>query len=254
MLDFTLRAYAAVVRALQEAQYHIQPMADAAAEGRLRHGVLRHDVDRRPGRAVAMAELERDLGARATYYFRAVPESWDVAAVERIASLGHEVGYHYEDLTLARGDMDRAVELFEAHLARFREVVPIRTLCMHGSPRTPWDNRQIWDAIDYRDYGLVAEPYFDVDFQRTLYATDTGRAWNDRRVSRRDHVASPHERPFTSTAELAAFIRDGHAPDRVMVSTHPERWTDSWAGWAQEKAVQAVKRPLKAAYIALRDR
>lgn len=252
--DFTLDAYGRLVEAVQDVGYEILPMEQFVEAAPPRGAVLRHDVDRRPERAVDMARLENRLGAQATYYFRAVPESWDIEAVREIASLGHEIGYHYEDLTLAGGDVDKAITLYREHLAQFREVYPVRTICMHGSPRSPWDNRDIWTHIDYRTDGVTAEPYFDIDFEETLYATDTGRAWNDRKVSRRDHVDSPHERPFASTDELAEWVRGGRAPRHVMISTHPERWTNSWTGWAREKAVQLLKRPLKTAYIAVANR
>ena len=27
--------------------------------------------------------------------------------------MGHEIGYHYEDLSIAKGDVDKAIEYFE---------------------------------------------------------------------------------------------------------------------------------------------
>ena len=50
-----------------------------------------------------MAQLEADMGNRGTYYFRIVPESFDPQIIENIAELGHEVGYHYEDVSLVIG-------------------------------------------------------------------------------------------------------------------------------------------------------
>ena len=41
---------------------------------------------------------------------------------------------------------------------------------------------------DYRDYGIIAEPYFDVDFDEVFYLTDTGRRWDGDSVSVRDKV------------------------------------------------------------------
>ncbi len=61
--------------------------------------LLRHDVDLLPRNALAMANLEHGTGVVATYYFRAVTESWDEGIIWEIASLGHEVGYHYENLS-----------------------------------------------------------------------------------------------------------------------------------------------------------
>jgi hypothetical protein len=62
---------------------------------------LRHDVDRSPNYALKTAQIEHDLGIRGSYYFRIVPESFDAGIIERIAELGHEIGYHYEDVDLA---------------------------------------------------------------------------------------------------------------------------------------------------------
>ena len=59
---------------------------------------MRHDVDRLPANALTMARLENELGIEATYYFWSVPESWDEGTIREIASVMHEIGYHYEDL------------------------------------------------------------------------------------------------------------------------------------------------------------
>src|SRR5690625_6415775 len=37
-------------------------------------------------------------------------------------------------------------------------------------------SRDLWKWYSYRDYGIIAEPYFDLDFSRVLYLTDTGRS------------------------------------------------------------------------------
>lgn len=59
---------------------------------------------------------------------------------------------------------------------------------MHGSPRSPYDNKEVWKKYDYRELGILAEPYFDIDFSKVLYLTDTGRRWDGERVSIRDKV------------------------------------------------------------------
>ncbi len=51
-----------------------------------------------------MAHLEHDLGVAGTYSFRATPGVWDAGAMDNIAALGHELGYHYEDPAIAKGD------------------------------------------------------------------------------------------------------------------------------------------------------
>lgn len=62
--------------------------------------ILRHDVDRLPENALQTAQIEHQLGIQGTYYFRVVPESYDLQTMEKIARLGHEIGYHYEDVDL----------------------------------------------------------------------------------------------------------------------------------------------------------
>ena len=59
---------------------------------------------------------------------------------------------------------------------------------MHGSPLLEWDHRLIWEKYDYRDFGIIGEPYFDVDFGDVLYLTDTGRRWDGDAFNIRDKV------------------------------------------------------------------
>ena len=52
------------------------------------------------------------LGIKGVYYFRAVPESWDESIIKEIASLGHEIGYHYENLTTCNGNIEKGIIRF----------------------------------------------------------------------------------------------------------------------------------------------
>ena len=105
--------------------------------------------------------------------------------------MGHEIGYHYEDLHLARrkGKGERrkakgksqkskvesqksgvngeeelaamAIESFRENLVKLREIAPIDTICMHGSPYGHVDPRVLWKYYDYSNFGISVEPYFD---------------------------------------------------------------------------------------------
>jgi len=68
---------------------------------------------------------------------------------------------------------------FRLNLEKFRKIYPVKTICMHGSPLSEWDNRDLWEKYDYRDFGIIGEPYFDIDFNEIFYVTDTGRKWNN---------------------------------------------------------------------------
>ena len=95
--------------------------------------ILRHDVDEIASNALKIALLEHELGIRATYYFRIVKQSFDPDIIWKIVALGHEVGYHYEDLVFADGDMSKAIGTFATHLQEIRKFYPVRTVSMHGS-------------------------------------------------------------------------------------------------------------------------
>jgi hypothetical protein len=58
--------------------------------------------------------------------------------------LGHEVGYHYENMSDCDGNTTEALLDFEKKLSEFRKHVPISTISMHGRPMKKYDNRDLW--------------------------------------------------------------------------------------------------------------
>ncbi len=218
--------------------------------------VMRHDVEKHPERALRFAQIEHAKGIRATYYFRAVPESWDETIIRLIAALGHEVGYHYESLTTTNGDVDAAYQDFCKHLAELRKLVPVTSICMHGSPRSPYDSKDIWKKYSYRDLDIVAEPYLDTDFSQWFYLTDTGRRWDGYRVSVRDRIPQYQEEwdkaglSFHSTNDIIRRINT--LPPRIMITTHPQRWNPFGLAWFKELIMQSIKNVIKRLLILLR--
>src|SRR5690606_34263406 len=106
--------------------------------------LLRHDVDRMPERALETAKIEHELGIKATYYFRTIKSVFKPDIIHQIREMGHEIGYHYETLSEAKGDKKRAFDLFKSHLDNFRDVCDVKTICMHGKPLSKYDNRELW--------------------------------------------------------------------------------------------------------------
>jgi len=167
--------------------------------------------------------------------------------------LGHEIGYHYEDLALFKGDFDKAIASFETNLERFKKYYPIKTICMHGSPLSTWDNRLIWEKYNYREFGIIGEPYFDLDFNKVLYITDTGRKWNGSSVSIRDKVNSSFNYNLRSTFDIIAALQDGILPDLIMQNIHPQRWSDNYYYWTRELCVQNIKNVIKKLIVQYRS-
>jgi hypothetical protein len=156
-MDFTLKIYKRLLEILLAQGFTYQPFVSFLRNPSDRVIVMRHDVGRLPGNALKIAQLEHDLGISASYYFRAVQESWDDAIIKKIADLSHETGYHYENLSVCNGDPDRAGVDFQASLAKLRNLAPVTTVCMHGSPMSRINNLDLWQAY-YRTLGIACEP------------------------------------------------------------------------------------------------
>ena len=143
---------------------------------------------------------------------------------------------------------------FEENLEKFRKLYPVKTICMHGSPLSKWDNRDIWKKYDYRDYGIIAEPYFDIDYNKVFYITDTGRMWNNASSSVRDRVESGFDIAIQSTSHLIALAEQNALPCQIMINTHPQRWTDKPLPWVKELVWQNVKNLAKKFIVSRKER
>jgi len=365
-MDFTLTTYQKLLTTLKNQEYTFQPFAEAIEKPRANTIILRHDVDLHPENALRTAKIEQSLGIRSTYFFRIIPETFKPEIIQQIADLGHEIGYHYEDLTLAgeevggqksevgdqksevggqkseNGDrrsevrsqekkgkgknkeeigtgaeslpgscrgprgaqgqktenrnhvethgrasikrnprrdkaclvsclvsrlfpkktnppenknilIDHAYQLFCHHLEQLRQYADIKTICMHGSPKSRYDSKDIWEnrqgagqEYDYRQLGIIGEPYFDIDFDQVFYLTDTGRRWDGWKVSLRDKVPQQERWEkeglvFHSTKDIIKAAENNQLPGKIMITTHPQRWTDKPLPWLKELVWQGVK-------------
>ncbi len=242
-MDFTVKIYRELLKSLIDQGYTFQTFEEFIRVPQEKSIVLRHDVDLLPYNSLHFARIQADNKVKGTYYFRAVPESWDVAVIKEIASLGHEIGYHYECLTTCNGDLKKGIEDFKKNLEALRVLAPVTTICMHGSPMSKYDSKDLWKTYNYRDCNLIAEPYFDVDFKEVFYLTDTGRRWDGHAVSVRDRVDTSFHQTFHTTREL--IEASGSLPDQIMFTFHPQRWNDNQLMWAKELILQNTKNVVK---------
>ncbi len=248
-MDFTLKIYRQLLAAFKQAGYQFLIFRQFC-EGRAgeKFVILRHDVDLKAENSLATAKIEHELGIKATYYFRIIPKSNKHHVIRQIADLGHEIGYHYEDLSLFNGNVEKSIEHFKDKLEYFRQYYPVKTICMHGSPRSQIDNKRIWEQYDYRDFGIIGEPYLDLNFNEIFYLTDTGRCWNDKKYNVRDRVQSSYDNSFQSTQEIIKAIQSETIPKQIMINTHPQRWTNNRWEWAWEYLFQTAKNKIKYFY------
>jgi len=251
--EFTFDAYERLLETIEEAGHEALTVREYLGWGERpeRFVVLRHDVDRKEENAAVMAELEADRGVSSTYYLRT--STFSPALAERLVGLGHEVGYHYEDYVKAHGDLARAHRLFGANLRWFRRDVDVDTVCMHGNPLSPHDNRDMWtdpDAPGFAAYDLLGEAYLSMDFADVTYFSDTGRTWLDGPLKIKDHTMGEGEKTVSAdgTSDLVELFRDG-AIDRACLLAHPERWAGSLpelvVARSKDRAINLVKRGIQ---------
>jgi hypothetical protein len=249
-MDFTLNSYISIIRTLLENGYFFMSFKEYIKNPAEKGIVLRHDVDRLPENALKMAKIENYCRVVGSYYFRVLPGIFDEKIISQIANLGHEIGYHYETMDTSQGDPIKAWDEFRHNLDTFRRIVPVSTICMHGSPRSKYDNKDLWKSFDYHSVGIIGEPYFDIDFNKVAYLSDTGRRWNGASVSVRDKVQSNFTFNFKSTFDIINNI--SLLPDQVMFTFHPQRWTDNPILWVKELAMQNAKNAAKYFIVKIR--
>mgnify|MGYP006133157105 CR=1 FL=1 len=242
-MDFTFKKYKDLLKALIANEYFFQTFNDFITSPKDKTVILRHDVDRLPYNSLQIAIIEKDLGIRSSYYFRATKGSWDDGIVSQINDMGHEVGYHYENLTVCNGHLEKGIRDFEINLNKMRKVADINTICMHGSPTSKWDSKDLWEKYSYKDYGIIGEPYFDIDFDEVCYFTDTGRKWNGQDTSVRDKVNSKYNFNFKTTQHIIDNIDS--LPSQLMFTAHPQRWDDRMLPWIKELILQNIKNKIK---------
>ena len=195
MKDFTIDKYKKLINALVDLGFTFLTFREWIELRNLppKTVILRHDIDKKIDNALSFAEFEKNLNVRTTFYIRMNPCLFQPKKIKDIANFLHEVGYHYTDFVDSRGNPNTAINLFENNLEKFRKVVPVFTIAMDGSPLSKYDNRDIWNHYDYRDFDIIGEPYFDFLDENVnepdgnkFYFTDTAGMWDGDKYNVRD--------------------------------------------------------------------
>ncbi|KKH33443.1 polysaccharide deacetylase family protein [Methanosarcina mazei] len=270
MRDFTLTKYESLLQAIKKTNYSTCTVYDFLKNEPENCIILRHDVDRAVNRNLAMAKLEHRYRIKSTYYFRHIEETFKPEIIRQMARMGHEIGFHYEVMDKANGDMDRAIEIFKEELEDLRKaaekVTKINTVCMHGNPLKPWSNRDLWRKYDFRDFGLTGEPYLSIDYNKVFYLTDTGRTWADLKIRVKDTIDRPEgnskeksrankkvdPRAISSTDDVIRLIQSEKF-SQICLLVHPNRWCEDLGGWTKELLLQNVKNIGKAGIVWYRN-
>lgn len=234
-LDFTFQKYSQILKSLVKNNYKVYTIYDYyindyANTLKNKFIILRHDVDGNVPNALKMAELEHSLGITATYYIRMKGNLFVPEVVKRISDLGHEIGYHYEHIPDAKGDIEKSKIIFEENLKKLRNITNIYTVCMHGRPFSKYDSRDFWNHYKLGDYGLIAEPYLNIDYTNKYYFTDTGQAWDNYKFNLRDIVNSQGSLGIESSSDLIKLINNSEF-NKAAFLIHTNRWVDELSMW-----------------------
>ena len=164
---------------------------------------IRHDVDLHLSLISKMANLEKSLGIRATYFVPLTlhfnplyPPNHHI--LKQLYKLGHEVGLHYdletypEDFIQAREHLNWEVGILQNLTGQV-----VRSICMHQPHKGKSD---LFCELD--TYVHPSDPRYQKDL---LYVSDSCRAWRDENL-------------------LRCFGPE--APRRLLLTIHPELWLD----------------------------
>lgn len=177
-VEFTFDRCRSILRRLRSAGYAFRAYDDEITTGDV---LLRHDVDLSPERAVRMAEIERDLGISATYFFllgtplynpfqRPVRE-----AIVEIESMGHDVGLHFSTHQYWAASRPPAEPELAARVDDERAALstvasdPVSVVSFHVPP--DWVLARTFDGVE-----STYEPRF---FDEIGYLADSGQRWRE---------------------------------------------------------------------------
>jgi len=197
--DFTLKNYTNLLRYLSQI-YKIVPFCEIP-QNNFPYLILRHDVDVSLSAALKMAQMEQELGIRATYFimfstrFYNVLEGNNVSILKQISKFGHEIGLHY-DPSQYRSYGQNLNETLRIQIYLLQHLIgrKVYSIVRHGPGAM-----DPFAAIN--GYINANHPRFRSD----LFVHDSCRAW-------------------TPLEDLFKLLN--RPPRKAQLLTHPENWQD----------------------------
>ncbi len=190
--------------------------------------VIKHDVETSPLKALDLAKIENLYGIKATYFVQADLVEDNHKILQEIASLGHEVTYHYDVLDANGGDYKKATFEFQNNLELFKKYgFEVATVCPHGNPlmiRDNWSsNKDFFRKDEIRNLfsdilDVVVELPTKIDY---TYISDAGYGFKK--------IVNIHNNDIKNDGDISLkdykkLLEVFSCEDRVVFSTHPHRW------------------------------
>ena len=231
MIPFTHRTYEKILRRLIEDNYRFTTLSHSEQlEGKI--ALLKHDVETKVKKSVAIAKLECDLGVVSTYYVQGylLLNDRNLRFLRQIQSYGHEVAYHYDVLDNNQGDWHAAAEEFKYYLGLFKmNGFTVDHVCQHGNPLTTrvgyTSNRDfLRNNENKREFGVIDFMLHTSDLlnRDVRFYSDYGYSFKHIKHFEKSDKSRPQEENFD---ELNCFFASWG--ESIAISTHTHRWIKS---------------------------
>jgi len=221
-MRYRIEEYESLLRSFQDAGYSFSTFSTTDRPNS-QEIFIRHDVDLSISRALAMAELERQLGVQSTYCFLLTAPVYDlklpqnVRALDRIDKLGHEVALHFDSHRYWHTDAspEPAAEAIDAKVCEELDVLgrlvetPVSTASFHIPPE--WVLGRPFDGFT----NTYSPPYFsDIG-----YVSDSSQKWL---------TAEPFPDGLDETFQLLVHPGLWHAEHEPMAEIVDERRKEAY--------------------------
>ena len=107
----------------------------------------------------------------------------------------------------------------------------------------------LWQHYDYHTYEFWLSHILK---DHIFYLTDTGRRWDGDNFSIRDRISSSPNRIYRTTSDIINDCKLGDLPEKIMMTTHPQRWSTNFIDWSIELVMQNSKNLIKRRLAKLR--
>ena len=170
--SFSLEIYRETMKKAQSLGYEFVQIRDALGELPVKAIILRHDIEYSVRCALNLARLEHELGIKSSYYVLVhsifynpfTPENTD--SLLEMASLGHEIGLHYETYYFEdrnsdpvdgiRHDVENLSNMLGIDIKSISQHRPARSSVCEGLSKLfidAYDRRLIYDMKYISDSG-----------------------------------------------------------------------------------------------------
>lgn len=160
--------------------------------------VLVHDCDANINGVKTFVKVERKLGVRSTFFLRVDAEYFteQIAYFQQLEHEGWEIGFHYDCLSRANGNMTLALIMLKAQITYLRTFFNVTTTRYHGdiynfsigNDHLYQQNQQEWQQLGLREisnnmpsewqyYADVNKAYPNIEYNKTKILLNLHSDW-----------------------------------------------------------------------------